>query len=307
MHVYHVDASLLREMYLSRSGANGAKQGRTDTCADWYPNWYQLVQRRKCDQRPATGRLVCSVISERRPSRRPCPSFRYVQSGGEADLYPRPMASQHDPGLNSVKAIDPCCGLGLTSGTTPTPSPMNIGATVTMTESTRGDPSLLDGAWRKDDNMRDPPSIITLPRPREERIGGRAVGGIRPAQRSDRIGSVSVQFSQSERMTGLLDLPGDLNPIRPYPTQPNPTQPDPHCTHHSHLAVSVPPSLRLSPPAPAVVWVRYPHTQSTVDGPQRDRGRRDHCDHRDRRGSRGSCSIPRGCVRRVGNGVGGRG
>jgi hypothetical protein len=68
----------------------------------------------------------------------------------------------------------------LTSGTTLTPSPMNIGATVTMTLSTRGVPSPLAGLRRKDDNTLDPPSTMTDFRPRTFKISGIEFGAIRP-------------------------------------------------------------------------------------------------------------------------------
>lgn len=75
----------------------------------------------------------------------------------------------------------------LTFGTTPTPSPMNIGATVMMILSTNGVPSLLVGLRRKDDSTFDPPSTITDCRPDLSSIPGIEVGAIRPKHSSARL------------------------------------------------------------------------------------------------------------------------
>lgn len=67
-----------------------------------------------------------------------------------------------------------------TFGTTPTPSPINIGATVTMTVSTTGVPFARGGLRRNDDKTFDPPSIMTDFRPSVVKMPGSAVGAIRP-------------------------------------------------------------------------------------------------------------------------------
>lgn len=68
----------------------------------------------------------------------------------------------------------------LTFGTTPTPSPINIGATVTTTVSTTGDPPERDGLRRNDDSTLEPPSIMTDFRPNPFNIDGNESGAIRP-------------------------------------------------------------------------------------------------------------------------------
>ena len=57
---------------------------------------------------------------------------------------------------------------------------MNIGATVTTTVSTTGDPPDLEGLRKKDDSTRDPPSIMTDLRPIPLSIAGKESGAIRP-------------------------------------------------------------------------------------------------------------------------------
>jgi hypothetical protein len=57
---------------------------------------------------------------------------------------------------------------------------MNIGATVMITLSTTGDPSLRGGLRKKDDRTRDPPSIITDRRPSLRSMSGIVSGAIRP-------------------------------------------------------------------------------------------------------------------------------
>lgn len=69
---------------------------------------------------------------------------------------------------------------GLTCGTTPTPSPMNVGATVTTTESTSGVPSVLGGACKNDERIIDPPSIMTDLSPRRVRMLGKSFALILP-------------------------------------------------------------------------------------------------------------------------------
>ena len=69
---------------------------------------------------------------------------------------------------------------GRTKGIELTPSPINIGATVTTTLSIIADPSSLRGAWRKDEMTRDPPSIMAERIPREVKILTRPWGGMCP-------------------------------------------------------------------------------------------------------------------------------
>jgi hypothetical protein len=59
---------------------------------------------------------------------------------------------------------------------------MNIGATVMITPSTTGDPSLQGGLRRKEERTRDPPSIITDRRPSLRSMSGIVSGAIRPAR-----------------------------------------------------------------------------------------------------------------------------
>lgn len=68
----------------------------------------------------------------------------------------------------------------MTFGTTPTPSPMNIGATVTTTLSTTGLPLGRGGLLRNEDKTLEPPSIMTDLSPRVFKIAGSADGAMRP-------------------------------------------------------------------------------------------------------------------------------
>lgn len=63
---------------------------------------------------------------------------------------------------------------------------MNMGATVTTTESTKGVPSFLGGARRYAERIIDPPSIMTDLRPKRARISGRSLGLILPVRSSAR-------------------------------------------------------------------------------------------------------------------------
>ena len=86
----------------------------------------------------------------------------------------------------------------LTSGTTPTPSPMNMGATVIIMLSTTGDPSDRGSECRNAERMRDPPSIMTERRASFERISGRSRGGIRPVV-SGALGDLGILLSHTRQ------------------------------------------------------------------------------------------------------------
>jgi hypothetical protein len=78
----------------------------------------------------------------------------------------------------------------LTFGITPIPSPIKMGPTVTITLSTNTEPSDRKAVFdsRKNaERIREPPSIITDLRLRDDRILGSDEGGTRP---SVRYGSV---------------------------------------------------------------------------------------------------------------------
>ncbi len=100
----------------------------------------------------------------------------------------------------------------LTCGTNPIPSPMNSGATVITTLSTKAPPSSRGGARKNDDSTRDPPSIITLFDPRLIKIAGSELGGMRPAPyQHDLSISISDNVPSESSGTGITLAPASSN------------------------------------------------------------------------------------------------